>query len=275
MSLPIYDSATRKLSLLKNIRVFWEYRDLIRLLVHRDLTVRYKRSLFGIGWTLLNPLLTSLVLWLVFVEIFAQRFSNGTSYAPYVLSGVLLLVFFQQGFNQAAEAIAQGANVLTKVYVPPQVFALAGAITNAINFVFGLFALFLLSLLTGDGISILFPLVIPLIIFMLFYITGLGLVVSILYIKYQDTRNIISVILLLMTYLTPVFYPKEILSGVVATLASLNPLTSYADIFRYVFTNSGVATIGDWIYISISSLTVLLFGIRVFAKSWPKVVVML
>jgi ABC-type polysaccharide/polyol phosphate export permease len=78
-----------------------------------------------------------------------------------------------------------------------------------------------------------------------------------------------------MTYLTPVFYPKEILSGMIAKLASLNPLTSYADIFRYVFTDSGVATIGDWIYIATTSISILILGIRIFARSWPRVVVML
>jgi ABC-2 type transport system permease protein len=275
MSKPVYDSASSDYSLIETFKAFWRYRDLIRLLVRRDLTVRYKRSLFGIGWTLLNPLLTSLVLWIVFVQIFAQRFSNGTSYAPYVLSGVLILVFFQQGFNQAAEAIAQGSSILNKVYLPPQIFALGGAISNAINFLLGLIALALLTLMTGDGISLRFPLVIPLVVFMLFYITGLGLIVSILYIRYQDSRNVVSVLLLLMTYLTPVFYPKEILSGLVLKLAVANPLTSYADVFRYVFTNIGSASLGDWIYIAVSSVFVLIIGIRIFVRAWPRTVVML
>lgn len=275
MNTEIYDSSARGRIFLDTFKSFWRYRDLVKLLVKRDMTVRYKRSLLGVGWTLLNPLLTSLVLWLVFVQIFAQRFNDGASYAPYVLSGVLILVFFQQGFSQSADAIASGASILMKVYVPPQVFAFASSISSAVNFTFGLAALAFLSIVTGDGISKMFILVIPMIVFMLLYITGLGLIVSILYIRFQDTRNVVAVFLMLMTYLTPVFYPKEILSGPILTLAVMNPLTSYADIFRHVFTNSGSATTGDWLYIATTSIISLILGIRIFAKSWPKTVVMM
>jgi len=271
----IYDSSEKRSSVRKTLQSFWTYRELVVVLVKRDLTVRYKRSLLGVTWTLVNPLLTSLVLWVVFVQIFAQRFANGTSSAPYVLSGVLILVFFQQGFNQAADAIAQSASILMKIYVPPQIFALAGAISNAINFMFGLIALTILSLITGDGISWHAPLVIPMAIFMLFYITGLGLMISIIYIKFQDSRNIVSVYLMLMTYLTPVFYPKEILSGPILVFAEANPLTSYADIFRDVFTNTSIATFGDWIFVSVSSIFFLVIGMRVFVRAWPRVVVMM
>lgn len=275
MSKEIYDSRTLNKAFTDTFKGVWSYRDLIFLLVKRDLAVRYKRSLFGVVWSLLNPLLTSLVMWVVFVQIFAQRFTDGTSYAPYVLSGVLIVLFFQQGFNQAADSIAQGAPILMKVYVPPQVFAFAGAVSNAVNFLFGLAALTLLSLMTGDGISIWFFMIIPMLIFMLMYITGLGLLCSIMYIRYQDSRNVVNVLLLLMTYLTPVFYPKEILSGAVFWIATANPLTSYADIFRHVFLNTGNATFGDWLFIGISSLVCLLLGIKLFVKFWPKTVVMI
>lgn len=275
MSKETYDSANKGKALTDTFWATWRYRELIRLLVKRDLSMRYKRSLFGIGWSLLNPILTSLVMWLVFVQIFAQRFSTGASYAPYVLSGVLILIFFQQGFSQSAESIASGSGILMKVYVPPQIFAFAGAVSNSINFCFGLFALAFLSLLTGDGISGWFFLVLPMIIFMLMYITGLGMMVSILYIRYQDSRNIITVLLFLMTYLTPVFYPKEILNGPILWIATANPLTSYANIFRDVFLNIGSASYGDWLFVSTSSLLSLFFGIKIFVKAWPKTVVML
>jgi len=275
MSREIYDSQKQSRAFTDTFTSFWRYREVIVLLVKRDLNVRYKRSLLGIGWSLVNPLLTSLVMWLVFVQIFAQRFTDGTSYAPYVLSGVLIVVFFQQGFNQAADAIAQGSAILMKVFVPPQIFAFAGAISNAVNFLFGLAALSFLLLTTGNGISIWFILIIPMTLCMLMYITGLGLMVSILYIRFQDSRNVVTALLLLMVYLTPVFYPKEILSGLILWIATLNPLTSYADIFRYVFSNTGSATYGDWIYIGLTSVVSLFVGIKVFVKAWPKTVVMM
>ncbi len=270
-----YDSAARTRIFRDTFLALWKHRDLIQILVKRDIAVRYKRSSLGLLWTLLNPLLTSLVLWFVFITIFSARLPDGTQFAPYLLAGVLTVTFFTQGFNQAADSIAQGAGILTKVYVPPQVFAFAGAISNAVNFLFGLVALAFISLITGDGISIQAPLTVIMIACMLMYVTGLGLMVAILYIRFDDTRSIIGILISFMMYLSPIFYPKEILSDRMLTIVNANPLTSYLDVFRHVFSNTGSATINDWLYMGISSALIFIIGIRVFSKAWPKTAVML
>lgn len=271
----IYDSDALGKVFSDTFRAFWDYRELIKLLVKRDITVRYKRSFLGLFWTLLNPLLTSLVLWLVFIAIFSSKLPDGTEFAPYLLAGVLLVTFFTQGFNQAADSIAQGSGILMKIYVPPQVFAIAGAVSNAVNFCFGLIALTFISLVTGDGISLYFPLTIVIIVFMVMYVTGLGLLVSIAYIRYDDTRSIIAIVISFMMYLSPIFYPKTILSGEMLAVVNANPLTSFLDAFRYVFSNSGSASWADWVYMGGFSIAVLFIGIRSFAKAWPRTVVML
>jgi len=275
MSKEVYDSQARGKVFADTFRAFWDYRELIQLLVKRDIAVRYKRSFLGLLWTLLNPLLTSLVLWFVFIEIFSARLPDGTQFAPYLLAGVLLVTFFTQGFNQAAESIAQGSGILMKIYVPPQVFAFAGAVSNAVNFCFGLFALAFISLITGDGISMLFPLTVVIILFMLMYVTGLGLLVSVAYVRYDDTRSIFAILISFMMYLSPIFYPKEILSETMLRIVNINPLTSYLDVFRYVFSNTGSASWGDWVYMSSVSAVILFIGIRSFAKAWPRTVVMM
>lgn len=271
----IYDSEEKPRIFRDTFLALWRNRELIGILVRRDLAVRYKRSALGLIWTLINPLLTSLVLWFVFIAIFSARLPDGTQFAPYVLSGVLLVNFFVQGFNQAADSIAQGAGILMKVYVPPQVFAFAGAISNAVNFSFGLFALAAICVITGNGVSIFFPFTVLLVFFMLLYVTGLGLVVAISYIRYDDTRNVFAVVVSFMMYLSPIFYPKEILSEPVLFIVNANPLTSFLEVFRVVFTNTGVATWADWAYMGIISILFFLIGIRVFAKSWPRTAVML
>ena len=271
----IYDSAAGTRIFRDTFLALWNHRDLIQILVRRDIAVRYKRSFLGLLWTLLNPLLTSLVLWFVFITIFSARLPDGTQFAPYLLAGVLTVTFFTQGFNQAADSIAQGAGILMKVYVPPQVFAFAGAISNAVNFCFGLAALAFISLITGDGISLMFPLTIFVILFMLMYVTGLGLMVSILYIRYDDTRSIFAILISFMMYLSPIFYPKEILSDTMLRIVNSNPLTSYLDVFRHVFSNTGVATLSDWLYMGGSSMLIFVIGIRVFAQAWPRTAVML
>jgi ABC-type polysaccharide/polyol phosphate export permease len=270
-----YDSAARTRIFRNTFLALWKHRDLIQILVKRDIAVRYKRSSLGLLWTLLNPLLTSFVLWFVFITIFSARLPDGTPFAPYLLAGVLTVTFFTQGFNQAADSIAQGAGILTKVYIPPQVLAFAGAISNAVNFFFGLVALAFISLITGDGISFQAPLTIVMVACMLMYVTGLGLMVAIMYIRYDDTRSIFGVLISFMMYLSPIFYPKEILSDRMLTIVNTNPLTSYLDVFRHVFSNTGMATTNDWLYMGISSVLIFMLGIRLFSKAWPKTVVML
>jgi ABC-type polysaccharide/polyol phosphate export permease len=186
-----------------------------------------------------------------------------------------LITFFIQGFNQAADSIAQGSGILMKIYVPPQVFAFAGALSNAVNFCFGLFALAFVSYITAAGVALSFPLTILVIFFMLIYITGLGLLVSIAYVRYDDTRSIFAILISFMMYLSPIFYPKEILSGTMLEVVNANPLTSFLDVFRYVFSGTGSASWADWAYIAGVSITVLFIGIRSFAKAWPRTVVMM
>ena len=275
MSKEIYDSQARGKVFADTFKAFWDYRELILLLVERDIAVRYKRSLLGMLWTLLNPLLTSLVLWFVFINIFSAKLPDGTQFAPYLLAGVLLITFFIQGFNQAADSIALGSGILMKIYVPPQVFAFAGAVSNAANFCFGLFALAFISIITGDGISLFFPATILVIFSMLVYVTGLGLLVSIAYVRYDDTRSIFAILISFMMYLSPIFYPKEILGETMLAVVNANPLTSFLDVFRYVFSNTGSASWADWAYMGGFSAFILIMGIRSFAKAWPRTVVMM
>ena len=271
----IYDSSARTNYFSELTTYLWKQRDLIKLLVKRDISVRYKRSVLGLLWTMLNPLLTSLVLWFVFVTIFKPKLADGTQFAPYVLAGVLLITFFNQGFIAAAESISGGVGILQKVYVKPQVFAVASTFSSAINFLLGLFALVIVTFLVGDGISFLAPLTVIVVLCMLGLTIGLALMTSILFIRFDDSKNIVAIALQLLYYLTPIFYPKDILNEKVRLIVSLNPISSYLDIFRFVFANTGRATTFDWIYMFSSSIIVLIIGLAVFKRSWAKSVVMM
>jgi ABC-2 type transport system permease protein len=257
---------------------FWEIknrRNLVFLLVRRDLQVRYRRTVLGLLWSLINPLLSSLVLWFIFVSVFNAKLPDGTRFAPYVLSGVLLITFFSQGYLQAADSIASGIGILQKVYVKPEIFAVSSSISSAVNFFFGLFALTFVNVLVGGHFSLWIPMVLVLTISMMCLITGLGIMTAILFIKYQDSRNIVNILLLLLNYLTPIFYPKSILGKQVERIVSLNPLTSYLDIFRYVFTGTGTATTFDWLYMCGTAAGSLFLGLFIFNRYWQKTVVMM
>jgi ABC-type polysaccharide/polyol phosphate export permease len=129
--------------------------------------------------------------------------------------------------------------------------------------------------MVGEGLSLLAPLTILVIFCMLSLTIGLSLMTSILFIRFDDSKNIIAIALQLLFYLTPVFYPKDILNGPVELIVSINPLSSYLDIFRFVFASTGVATLFDWVYMFSSSIVVLVLGLIVFKRSWSKSVVMM
>jgi len=248
---------------------------LIRLLVGRELTLRYKRSVIGIGWTLLNPMLTSFVLWVVFSYIFAGRLPDGQQYAPYLMAGIVLNSFFNQGLLISAESIANNAHILTKIYVPPQIFPISVAIAGLVNFFIGLIPLAIVVMVSGQTISWTIPLVIILGLFLSFLVAGIGLALATVVIRFDDTKNIINVFLMILTYLTPIFYPIGILNPQLQRIVNLNPLTSYLDCFRWAFSNNASASIGDWIYVGISGLVAIFVGTQIFNKFWPRTVAML
>ncbi|CAB5241348.1 unannotated protein [freshwater metagenome] len=248
---------------------------LIRLLVGRELTIRYKRSVIGIGWTLLNPMLTSFVLWVVFSFLFGSRLDTGQQYAPYLMAGIVVNTFFNQGLLISAESISTNAPVLTKIYVPPQVFPISVALAGLVNFFIGLIPLTLVCLVSGQMLAWTFPLVIVVGFFLALLVAGLGLSLSLLFIRYDDTRNIVGVLLLILTYLTPVFYPLSVLSPKMQHIISLNPLTSYLDCFRWAFSHNANSTIYDWLYMGATGTLSILIGTTIFKKFWPRTVAML
>ena len=106
-------------------------------------------------------------------------------------------------------------------------------------------------------------------------VAGLGLALSLLFIRFDDTKNIVGVTLLILTYLTPIFYPISILNERMQAIVRLNPLTSYLDCFRWAFSNNAVATLNDWLYMGATGIFAILFGTYMFKKFWPRTVAML
>ena len=252
-----------------------KYAQLIRLLVGRELTLRYKRSVIGIGWTLLNPVLTSAVLWYVFSFVFASRLPSGQQFAPYLMAGILLNTFFNQGLMQSADSIASNGGVLTKIYVPPQIFAISSALAGLTNFFIGMIPLALVCFISGQALAWTLPLVLVVGVALAFLTAGLGLALSIMFIRFDDTRNIVNVLLMILMYLTPIFYPVSIMSDTMQRIIHWNPLTSYLEIFRWAFSNNASPTLFNWLYMGFWSVFALALGTFVFRKFWPRTVAML
>jgi ABC-2 type transport system permease protein len=273
VALPVYDSAQARRPLITELQNLWTYRGLIRLLVNRELTVRYKRSSLGVWWTLLNPLITTAIMWLVFGQIFGSRFGETGSepYVLYLLAGVLFMTFFSQGLLATGAAITGSASILTKVYVPAEVFSFATAIAGGVNFLISLVPLLIVQFIVGQGIPWTIVLVPIPILAMLALVTGLGMLLAAGAVFFYDVLELSRVAVTLLTYLTPVFYPIEIY-GRFLPIARLNPLFSYLEVFRSLMYRGEVPPLWQWAMLVGTALVALALGVWFFSRSWRRLV---
>lgn len=269
-----YDSSQRRRPLVTELRNFWDYRDLIRLLVVRDLTVRYKRSALGVWWTLLNPLLTMSVMWVVFGNFF--RFSiPGVPFVVYLLSGILLITYFSQSTIAAGSAIVNSANILSKVNVPAEVFSLSAAIAGAANFVISLLPLLVIQLAMGVGVPWTVLLVPIPTVALLALTTGLGLLIASAAVYFYDVIDLSGVFIQLVGYLTPTFYPLSIVPEGWQILITANPLYSCLVVFRGFMYEGVFAPAWNFAVMFGTAGLALVLGVWVFSRSWARLVVVL
>ena len=263
-----YDSDQRRRLLVTEVANLRRYRGLLRLLVVRDLTVRYKRSILGVWWTLLNPLLTVGVMWAAFSTIFRFQIPGDIPYVVYVLSGVMVINFFSQGVLASGSSIVASAGVLSKVFVPAEVFAVAPALAALVNFGINIVLLLVVQIVAGVGIPITVLLApIPLLLLAMF-VAGLGMMVASLAVAYRDVLDIVGVLLTLTMYATPGFYPVTIIPDQYRYLVKLNPLYSYLEAFRGLVYGGSFAPGWMWAGMVLTSCVALLGGAWIFSRSW-------
>lgn len=270
----IYDSDQPRRPILTEMSNLWTHRGLIKLLVTRDLTVRYKRSALGVWWTLLNPLLTMTVMWVVFGQFF--RFEiPGIPYVVYLLSGLLLLTFFSQGVIATGSSIVSSSSILSKVYVPPEVFAISAALAALVNFVISLVLLLVIQVITGVGIPATAPLAVFPAVCVLMLVAGLGLLIASAAVFFFDVLDLTAVLIQILGYLTPTFYPIRIIPKSFLPIVVANPLYSYLLVFR-AFIYEGRMPPGWSMVVMVSSAVgVFVIGVWIFSHSWRRLVVLL
>ena len=273
-SAPVYDSAQRDAVVTRSARNLWRYRSLLRLLVERDVTVRYKRSMLGVWWTLLNPVLTMGVMWVVFSQLFKLP-GGHVPYLVYLFSGLVVLNLFQQVVTAVGSSLTASSTLLSRIRVPSEIFAVAAAGAVAVNFCISLAVLLVIEHFAGPGIPwtvVLAPLSIACI---LAFATGLGLVVATLAVRFYDALELTTVLITLLGYLTPTFYPESIVPDRFLPLVHANPMYSQLRLFRDVVVE-GRASPGWVIIVAVTTAVAMLsVGAVIFARSWRSLAVML
>ena len=224
-----YDSELRPPHVLEELIEILRYRDLIVQLVRRDIVTRYKRSVLGVAWTMLNPLGTMVVMTLVFSQIF----SSVAAYPAYLLSGLVAWNFFGQTTVYAMRQLIWGSTLIHRIYIPKTLFAIAAVGTGGVNLLLSLIPLAVVILLTGVWLqpAVLF---LPLSILLLAIFTlGIGLLLSTFAAAFTDVVEMYDIVSLAWMYLTPIFYPPDIIPASVRPFVlNLNPMYSLIKLFR-------------------------------------------
>jgi ABC-2 type transport system permease protein len=224
-----YDSARRQLPALEELYQIVRYRDLVVQLVARNVKTRYKRSVFGVAWTMLNPLLMMVVMTVVFSRLLRIPIPH---FPVFLLSGLLVWTFFAQTTTHAVTELLWGGALLNRIYVPRTVFVASAVGTGLVNLVLGLVPLVLVMLATGlwpTAAMIFLP--VPILLVAAFA-AGVGLLLSALAVRFADVVDMYQVVLMAWMYLTPVFYSLDVVPAQYHWLIRLNPAYYLVEAFR-------------------------------------------
>ncbi|MBN1075626.1 ABC transporter permease [Clostridium botulinum] len=249
------------------IKEFKKYKFLINQLVSRDFKTKYKRSVLGVLWSLLNPMLTMLVQYIVFSALFRFDIPH---YQVYLLSGIVMFNFFSEATNQALVSITGNANLITKVYMPKYVFPITKVLSACINLGFSLIALYVMIIFSGVRITPLHILVPFPIINMIIFTIGFSLILSALMVFFRDMQFLYGVAIMLWMYLTPIFYPEDIIGPKFEWILQLNPLYHFIRYARNIILDNSLPTLRAHIICLIFSIGTLIIGWILFKKSEKK-----
>ena len=211
------------------VKELYKYKYLIHELVIRDIKKKYRRSFLGVLWSLLNPLLTMVIISLIFSTLFRFDIQN---FPLYLLCGQIIISFYNESTTFAMSSIIENSSLIKKVYIPKYLFPLSRVISSNINLLFTLPALFLILIITKWSFPIgTFSFVIPLFLLLVFCL-GVGLILSTVAVYFRDIFHLYGVFLTVLGYATPVFYPESIVPEKYMFLLKLNPIYYYLKAFR-------------------------------------------
>ncbi len=249
-----------------------KYGFLIQQLVSRDFKVKYKRSVLGIAWSLLNPILMMTVMVIIFSNFF--KFTTpGVSYPAYLLIGITYFNYFSEATNLSMSTIVANFGLITKVYMPKYIFPLTKCLFVGINFLLSMIPLYIILALTGTGFCWQHVLLPYSFICLFLFTLGMSFMLSAVTVFLRDMLYVYGIILQLWTYLTPLFYDLNIIGNeVVLSLLKLNPLYQIIDFARTIMLYHQTPDVMSFVGCGVWAIISLVVGTIVFRKSQDKFV---
>lgn len=205
------------------------YRDVLWQLVRQYLILRYRRTVFGYLWTLLNPIFMMSVMAVVFATLFKQDIKTFTIF---LFSGMIAWNCFNSIIIQSCISFITNEGLIKKIYLPKFIFPLSIVIGVVIDSLFSFVALFAIIIVLGGQISWALLFIPVAYILLVLFTLGISLVTSIANVFFRDLQYVIGIIMQAWFFLTPIFYKPDSLRGKIAWVIELNPLTSFVELFR-------------------------------------------
>lgn len=256
------------MSITKYMKNFLRYKYLLFELVKKNIKLKYRRSYLGILWTLIEPLLTMLVLTLVFGTFFGN---DDPQYPVYILCGRLLYTFFSSASKAGLKSISGNSAMIKKVYVPKYIYVLSAIISNFVTFVISLIVLVGVgAVLKVEPTVYMFQAIIPLIILFVFTL-GMGMILSTLNVFFRDIEYIWSVATMLVMYASAIFYKAErIINTGNGWVFGVNPVYMCISNFRDAILYAKPMNMSYCITSAVVSVITLIFGAILFYKKQDK-----
>lgn len=249
------------------IQNFIRYKYLLKQLVIRDIKVKYKRSVLGILWSILNPLLMMTVINIVFSNLFRVQIEN---FIVYYLTGNVFFAFMSEATGTALTAVFGNAALIMKVYIPKYIFPLAKALSAFVNLLFSLVAVAIMVIATGVKVTpaLLFM---PLILFYLLIFTiGFSLIFATYAVFFRDLLHLHGVMMAIWMYLTPIMYPPEILPESYRWILNFNPIYYFIRYFRQLVLDGKIPSLELNLICIMISFVSLAIGLLVFYRNQNK-----
>ena len=244
-------------------------RQVLRQLVMQQLTLRYRRTVLGFLWTLINPLLMMSVMAIVFSTIFKSELKT---FAVFLFSGMIPWTFFSSVATQSGAAFINNEGLIKKIYLPKAIFPLSITLSLLIDSVLSFLALFIIMLCLGAGFSVAL-LFVPISFLLLFLFSfGIGLVMSIATVFFRDLQHVMQIIIQGLFFLTPVLYKHEMFTGYVGILIRLNPVVPFIEIFRAPLYEGVMPSVDVICQASIVAVVTFVLGLGVFLSQEKKIV---
>ena len=213
------------------IHNFLAYKNLLKELVRRDVKTKYRRSVLGMLWSVLNPLGMMIIMSIVFSHVFRYNIEN---FPVYLMCGQVIFNFYNEASTVAMSSVLGNASLIKKVYVPKYLFPVSKVCSCFVNLVTSFIALVIVIVATGTKLSWTALLVFIPVIYVFVFSLGMGLMLSALVVTFRDLQHLYGILITAWMYMTPIFYPVDMLPEWVADLVRLNPLANFIEMFRDV-----------------------------------------